>query len=442
MKKKRYMALSAAVIACLLGSGLAMKPLAEHYAAPLVQEQLNKSINGHVAYDSLSIAWDGTIDISNVSIVDAEGHAVGQADQVAVGLSLLEAPKLLTGGSAAQLISDVTVSDGNIHLWQDADQEWNVSHLIISDDSQDQVTFKGDVHFKNMDVSARPYGQEAYHVEAVTGGVSLSDMPRISGSASGLLDGQEVSLTGSIDTDNISDFSAYIKADHLDAKYANSFLAGHKDISLQGGYAKNIRLNVVGDGSGSMDLTGHAAIRDVAGSYGFNGQVFDFANAEANLAFTDNKILIQRGSADVNGQHGQVSGFVALGQDAADLSLDIVATDVDASALLPEPIEGTWAATIHVGGDTLAPTVSGKILGQNIAYQGYAVDSLKGDIDYRDNRLYLSDVQVAKGNSSLAGQLTYHTDSQDFDLIANPNQVQIGDFKDLLGYDVDGYVSG
>ena len=55
MKKKRYIALSAAIIACIIGSGIAFKPVAESYVTPVVQAQLNKTINGHMAYDSMEV---------------------------------------------------------------------------------------------------------------------------------------------------------------------------------------------------------------------------------------------------------------------------------------------------------------------------------------------------------------------------------------------------
>ena len=61
MKKKRYIALSAAIIACLIGSGIAFKPVAESYVTPVVQAQLNKTINGRMAYDSMEVTWNGKV---------------------------------------------------------------------------------------------------------------------------------------------------------------------------------------------------------------------------------------------------------------------------------------------------------------------------------------------------------------------------------------------
>lgn len=441
MKKKRYAALSAAVLVCLLGSNLAMKPVADKYLAPMVKEQLNTSVNGQVAYDNLSVTWKGDVELHNVSLEDSQGHEVAEAETVSVSLSPLKVGKLLQGESGLALISDVTVKDGELHIWQKADQTWNLASLMKEDDSSEPSSFKGDIHLENVDLKARPYEQEAYAVDDISGGLSFADSPQIQGSLEGLLEGQEVSITGSIDTDNVETFQAHIKADYVRATYANALLERNKDIHIDGGYVKNVQMNVASQ-DGHLTWTGHVALRDLTGSYQVNNTSYNFDQVQSNLMFNGNHIFFRRGSALVNGQKAQVSGSIAVDKNKADLNLDILAVDADLQSLIQQPIGGSWAADLHLGGDTINPTVSGRVVGHNVSYQGYSLDSIASNISYADDCLVLDDVVVSQGNSSLKGQALYHVDSTDFEAQVTPENFDISQMGPMLGYDLGGTITG
>lgn len=441
MKKKRYMALSAAVLVCLLGCNLAMKPVADKYVAPMVKEQLNKSVNGQVTYDNLSISWNGAVELHNVSLEDSDGREVGQAQEVAVRISPLNATKLLQGEGGAALISDVTVTNGELHVWQKSDQTWNVVSLIKQNDSSASNSFKGDIHLEHMDLKARPYGQELYAVDDINGGLSLADSPQLQGSLEGLVDGHSVSITGTFDTENTDNFTAYIKADYIKATYANALLETNKDIHLEDGYVKNVQMNVASE-NGKLTWNGHAALRNLAGTYQMADQTYTFNQVESNLIFNQNHIVFQRGSALINGQKGQVSGAITIGADKADLNLDVVAVDVDLAQLINQPIGGTWATSLHIGGDTLHPNVSGRLVGHNVSYNGYQVDSISSNLSYEDNRLALDDIAISQGNSSVKGQAVYHVDSTDFEAQISPQGFDISQIGPMLGYDIGGTISG
>ena len=55
----------------------------------MVKEQVNNAINGSVDYDSLRINWNGDVVLSDVVIKDRDGHLVGTAQDVAVGVKTI-----------------------------------------------------------------------------------------------------------------------------------------------------------------------------------------------------------------------------------------------------------------------------------------------------------------------------------------------------------------
>ncbi len=442
MKKKRYIALSAAIIACIIGSGIAFKPVAESYVTPVVQAQLNKTINGHMAYDSMEVTWNGKVALSKVIIKDTTGQEVGYADSVVVGLSPVGAARLLAGDGAAALVSEVTVSHGDLHVWQDDQGKWNVEDLIKKDPSSKESSFKGDVHLDQVDLTVRPYKDQAYRVEAISGGLSLSDSPVVKGNLTCSLEGQALSVSGTLNTDNTKEFTAHIKADRLDASLANMALAGHKDIRLEGGYAKNIALTISSDNEHGLTWEGHAAIRDVSGTYNFGGQGFRFDKAQTNVAFSNNNIIIKSGSAYVNGQKGEVSGSIAIQDDRARLNLDVIAAEVEPGALIGLPVGGRLAGQIHVGGDTLSPTLSGRLVGHDVTYGDYSLDKLGANVSLKAGHLVLEDIRLDKGNTSLSGQASYDINSGNFDAAISPDQFDISQIAPMFGYDLGGTLSG
>lgn len=118
MTRKKWCLIGAAILG-LSAVGASINPIAQTYVAPMVKEQVNNAINGSVDYDSLRINWNGDVVLSDVVIKDRDGHLVGTAQDVAVGVKLSALPSIIGGNtSGATAISSVTVESPDLHIWQ------------------------------------------------------------------------------------------------------------------------------------------------------------------------------------------------------------------------------------------------------------------------------------------------------------------------------------
>ena len=65
--------------AAVLGLGVAgvtttINPIAQQYVAPMVQEQLHKTVRGTIQYESMHIAWNGDVELQNVTVRDEQNQ--------------------------------------------------------------------------------------------------------------------------------------------------------------------------------------------------------------------------------------------------------------------------------------------------------------------------------------------------------------------------------
>ena len=103
MTRKKWCLIGAAILG-LCGVGASINPIARTYVAPMVKEQVNNAINGSVDYDSLRINWNGDVVLSDVVIKDRDGHLVGTAQDVAVGVKLSALPSKIGRASCRERV--------------------------------------------------------------------------------------------------------------------------------------------------------------------------------------------------------------------------------------------------------------------------------------------------------------------------------------------------
>ena len=71
MTRKKWCLIGAAVLGLgVAGVATTINPIAQQYVAPMVQEQLHKTVRGTIQYESMHIAWNGDVELQNVTVRD------------------------------------------------------------------------------------------------------------------------------------------------------------------------------------------------------------------------------------------------------------------------------------------------------------------------------------------------------------------------------------
>lgn len=174
MTRKKWLLIGAAILGLSGIVGASINPMAQTYIAPMVKEQVNNVINGSIDYDSLRINWNGDVVLTDVTIKDRDGHLVGTAQEVAVGVKLSSLPKIVGGNtSGATAISSVIVEAPDFHIWQLADGSWSITKLVKPSDPNKSGTFDGSVTVNDGRVALRTKDGIKRNVENLDGTMAL-----------------------------------------------------------------------------------------------------------------------------------------------------------------------------------------------------------------------------------------------------------------------------
>ena len=244
MTRKKWCLIGAAILG-LSAVGASINPIAKTYVEPMVKEQVNNAINGSVDYDSLRINWNGDVVLSDVVIKDRDGHLVGTAQDVAVGVKLSALPSIIGGNtSGATAISNVTVDAPDLHIWQLNDGSWSIEKLVKPSDPNKSGSFDGDITIKNGHVALRAKDGVKRNVENLDGTVALNMSGMSKGAFTADIDGSSVLVNGNIDMDDVSNFDVFVQADEIDTTGIMSFVPLRKDLVVSKGKLKDLHLNI------------------------------------------------------------------------------------------------------------------------------------------------------------------------------------------------------
>lgn len=436
----RSIALAVAAILTLTGGITIAKPALEVYVTPLVQEQLNTAVNGIVTYDSLRLDWRGQVHIDNARIQDAKKQEIMSVKDIQVALSpsmiidIIQGKKTMTA-----LISTVTISDGDLQIWQEKDSSWNVTHIIRSNDEDTSSDFRGRILFDTMHVHIKPLQGHAYDVTNVSGGVDLSNMPIIDGAVKATLDNKPITVRGTITMNDAKDFDISIKGDSIHSTYVNDFIGDTIPLSVKRGSLDDIAVHAVRTNK-NLKLYGSVVLNDVDAVYDTTYRIHD---VHAHVRLDDQKIILSDTKGSINDQAIGLDGVITL-QDTANsaLNLNVYTTHFDVAQFVDTPIHGLVDGMLHIGGTTVSPTVDGHITSDSIQYEGIGLDRLSADVMYDNHVLKVINGQASIGNGLVEADATYHTDTSEFSVAAVGKSLDLSKLQDITGYDVTGIVNG
>ena len=442
MTRKKWLLIGAAILGLSSIVGASINPMAQTYIAPMVKEQVNNVINGSIDYDSLRINWNGDVVLTDVTIKDRDGHLVGTAQEVAVGVKLSSLPKIVGGNtSGATAISSVIVEAPDFHIWQLADGSWSITKLVKPSDPNRSGTFDGSVTINDGRVALRTKDGIKRNVENLDGTMALDMSGMSKGAFTADVDGSAITLNGKIDMNNVSNFDLFVQADEIDTAGIMSFVPLRKDLSVTSGKLQDLHLNLKSE-DGKYIMSGNVGFKGLTGTYKRGNTIYNITDGTGRIMLNNDQIVISRSSWRVNDQVTKINGLVTLGKDEEYLNLNVVADKVDLEAITDVGVSGIVGGRAHIGGTTVAPRVDATIASDGISYNGYYIDRLQGYIVY-DNGLGRTDdvrLSVGEGSAKVKGQ--YVVDTGDFDTTIKIQNLPLGTFtKDMIS-PVTGNIDG
>lgn len=442
MTRKKWLLIGAAILGLPSIVGASINPMAQTYIAPMVKEQVNNVINGSIDYDSLRINWNGDVVLTDVTIKDRDGHLVGTAQEVAVGVKLSSLPKIVGGNtSGATAISSVIVEAPDFHIWQLADGSWSITKLVKPSDPNKSGTFDGSVTINDGRVALRTKDGIKRNVENLDGTMALDMSGMSKGAFTADVDGSAITLNGKIDMNNVSNFDLFVQADEIDTAGIMSFVPLRKDLSVTSGKLQDLHLNLKSE-DGKYIMSGNVGFKGLTGTYKRGNTIYNITDGTGRIMLNNDQIVISRSSWRVNDQVTKINGLVTLGKDEEYLNLNVVADKVDLEAITDVGVSGIVGGRAHIGGTTVAPRVDATIASDGISYNGYYIDRLQGDIVYDNGLVRTDDVRLSVGEGSAKVKGQYVVDTGDFDTTIKIQNLPLGTFtKDMIS-PVTGNIDG
>ena len=442
MTRKKWLLIGAAILGLSSIVGASINPMAQTYIAPMVKEQVNNVINGSIDYDSLRINWNGDVVLTDVTIKDRDGHLVGTAQEVAVGVKLSSLPKIVGGNtSGATAISSVIVEAPDFHIWQLADGSWSITKLVKPSDPNKSGTFDGSVTINDGRVALRTKDGIKRNVENLDGTMALDMSGMSKGAFTADVDGSAITLNGKIDMNNVSNFDLFVQADEIDTAGIMSFVPLRKDLSVTSGKLQDLHLNLKSE-DGKYIMSGNVGFKGLTGTYKRGNTIYNITDGTGRIMLNNDQIVISRSSWRVNDQVTKINGLVTLGKDEEYLNLNVVADKVDLEAITDVGVSGIVGGRAHIGGTTVAPRVDATIASDGISYNGYYIDRLQGDIVYDNGLVRTDDVRLSVGEGSTKVKGQYVVDTGDFDTTIKIQNLPLGTFtKDMIS-PVTGNIDG
>ena len=442
MTRKKWLLIGAAILGLSSIVGASINPMAQTYIAPMVKEQVNNVINGSIDYNSLRINWNGDVVLTDVTIKDRDGHLVGTAQEVAVGVKLSSLPKIVGGNtSGATAISSVIVEAPDFHIWQLADGSWSITKLVKPSDPNKSGTFDGSVTINDGRVALRTKDGIKRNVENLDGTMALDMSGMSKGAFTADVDGSAITLNGKIDMNNVSNFDLFVQADEIDTAGIMSFVPLRKDLSVTSGKLQDLHLNLKSE-DGKYIMSGNVGFKGLTGTYKRGNTIYNITDGTGRIMLNNDQIVISRSSWRVNDQVTKINGLVTLGKDEEYLNLNVVADKVDLEAITDVGVSGIVGGRAHIGGTTVAPRVDATIASDGISYNGYYIDRLQGDIVYDNGLVRTDDVRLSVGEGSAKVKGQYVVDTGDFDTTIKIQNLPLGTFtKDMIS-PVTGNIDG
>lgn len=435
---KRLGILSAILVVLALLTGV----LAHYYAVPAINKAVastaKKKINGQLTWQSMELTPGLDIRINELDVKDKKGRDVLKSPQLTVNWSVCALMRsFFDDRDTLAAITSIVADKPAVQVYKDGEQGWNVSHLIIVDNSTPASRFYGRVLIHDGSVLAVPAAGSAVHVSSLNGQLRWDDAQIIHGAFTGQV---EKALTRmDFNYKDSSHYDGEVTADGLPLtliyQLGISYPESMNDIHIEQGKLF-VQKGHLWNRNGTISLHASAQINNAGGrykNYRFSGGYADFD--------------VFNGHAGIHTLSMRVNGQAIKGRLSADwgksTSVDgsFRGQDIDLAALLPgQSASGRVNGTVHVYGSTDKLSASGRVSGSDISVQGVHLKKGQGAFLWDGEKLTLSDFHGQLGNGSLDGTGSYAMHSGKFSVNVIAHNADIGTLA--RSYGVSGILSG
>lgn len=442
MTRKKWCLIGAAVLGLSVSVLVAVNPVAERYVAPIVEKQLNTAINGTIQYDSVGVDWNGDIQIHNVVIKDNQQQLIAAVPDVEVDLKLTAIPDIIRGtASGASIVSQITLDKPNIRVWKLANGSWNVESLVKSTPDSDKTSFDGAITIHEGAGTVRLQTGELHKIEALDGTVAINTKGLTRGVLSGVVDGQSLFVSGSIEMDHINNFELFIDSERLDMTSFAKLIPIKQDLSIKSGVLRDVK----------AQINSHYGELTVAGNFSFDSVTATFHNGDTSYDITDGNgrvflqhkdVLIARSHWLVNGQAVKANGLVNLEEKDIGLNVNVVADSIDIGAFTNSEVVGAVGGRFHINGTSVNPYVTGQLQSSGLTYGDYTVDRANANISYSDGVVSIKNADLFSGEGRITANGRYAIKEGRFSGVANIYDVELLQFTQSMSESIGGTLSG
>lgn len=445
-KKKRWgrrLVIVGVVLGIGVGSGLyAVKPVAETYVKPLVQDKLNTMINGTITYDSLSIGWDGQVHMTGVTVRDTHKAVIATAPEISVAINYGKALLLpVSKETPVALIGTIRLDQPSVHLEEEANGTWNIANLIKKTNSSDSKDFTSDIQIADGTVRLRIAKGQLFTVKAINGYASFANNPQLQVGATAQFNGQQLSLSGSYDMTETADFSLHVITPKLDANYVNTFMPAKLGAKVQGGAFTNIAITINRQ-QGNYHLSGHLSAKDI----GFAYKGYQVSHIGGTLLFNNQEARLVGGQAVAFDAPIFLNGTVGLGNlknPTVNLYANVKGLSLGKlQSLIQLPLTGTLGASLHVSGSLDNLQAMGQVTGRQLTYDKTTIDYMQADIAYKDKKVSIDNVNARLGQGWMNGSGYYSLGDKTFGATLYLDALPMNLLSPYIGSALEGSLSG
>lgn len=389
------------------------KPALTQQLGEIITTTANSKLDGTLSFASMDISLTGKITVSRPIIRDAEGRIVLECDDIDVYVNPGKILSAVRQGNVLASLDTVDIDKPVVHLWENEDGSWNAAALIKQDDEKSGADFYGVIRLNDgtVRVLLPDGGGKTLVLEHVGGSISFADYPQaIAVAADAALDGHELSVAGTYTSARKYDMT--VRAEHIDAAYADTFIPESADVVILGGAADNIRARIA-DGKDGFFLSGQADISDGAASaYGLSVDAL-----AGHILLTTDDVTLKDVSGTINGQEFRADGIIKTNAAAPVFNIDVDVPGASIAAFsdfISAPVSGTAGFKGTVWGTADNVSGKGRLSVSNVNYDGWIVADGTADISYTDHIAQISGLEAHAAGGLLQGTASYHADTGDF----------------------------
>lgn len=383
---RRYAVIGIVLLAVILSIAAASvwpekdKPIMAQTVA-LLQTEISKALGSQVTVGDLAVSSFREITALDIKIYDKENRLLAYIPKLEAAFDLLA---LMRGFNPVEAISQVTVYDPQVFLFQRADGNWNVMDLFAKKQAQttDRLQFGGLVRI--IEGSARLAAVKGqYDFDKINGTLDFSYQPSMHLFLSLIHNDSPVQLEGTVN--GREQDALAIRADRLALAAYRELLPANLAVSGLEGEIKNVKLSLKRE-QGGLSYAGEGELAGVS----FDIARVKIREASGLITVTDREVQLLNTRASLWDQAVTAGGYVALDAREPVFHLTLTSQKFDPQAIaafLPNgrmPVYGPLEVELQLAGTASDPSATGTLKLPYGQVDCYPVQNARAFFSYQD----------------------------------------------------------